>query len=838
MTDPDGTRLVLLLLVFTRRAVSSCRAISEVSGAAGAGTFLERPKKSENHCWRLPAFRMPGRFSVTGVILHPILYDPWQIPILLHALLYLPASCPPLQDLDLSYNNLSPEDIWMLGDLSQLKILRLTANGLRTLPPDLAGSWHAAQLRFPSLEVLVLDDNHLSDPSVFVSLSNLCSLRELNLDRNGISAVPYLHQAESRHFFLHPALDDGTFRAEWYQSLSSLRQQPQHQGTEVPEELEGKKRQLEYSVSRSNGDPPRREVLLDSGFQGCPVLGVSRDGGPPASKTLPAPSVRRDICAPFPELQRLSLAFNKIAAETALLPVAFFPRLKELTFHNNPLTTTRSGQPPLLTRLLQQRLGIKLVRHRSLAAGCWHFSIPLKASRKVSSHLPKVKKQPLEAPAETLKPLPAERGAGPPNLPQMLPPLDPTPTAPSREGGSSKLGVLGHREHSSRPPSSALEDVEAFFMTQVEDVSGPRPRPVAEDRLEKRSEQGEEETPWAVPERYKGYEELLGGDTDPDFIEPVGIQKNVQALYYILNHPLVYRDAKPRLDSLQKPYVPRKKHGRMPGPPARKTKAEVLEGILMAMRDTSTVTSIPLASALQKRKSSPRTYREALRLVEELQEVLESGEEPAPGTARLSDEVPAIKALLAEAASKQKAEKLQLRGKKGAKKIGKSRAGKRFARGSQPANSSLKAPKTPEMLRWWHGKAVRSLSRSAAPVNKPRPARTTRNPLRAARRRMLLLSPPSDSSRKRQLALTTCFYSVSTSASVLQLRARGAALHAHEQDSLRSTPRKPRRRPRGVSHPRFTHFDRKHREKPGRRNPPPSAPWSAVEDFPVCIVRS
>ncbi|KAM9203424.1 X-ray radiation resistance-associated protein 1 [Mergus octosetaceus] len=580
-----------------------------------------------------------------------------------------------LEDLDLSYNNLSPEDIWTLGDLSQLKILRLTANGLRTLPPDLAGSWHAAQLRFPSLEVLVLDDNHLSDPSVFVSLSNLCSLRELNLDRNGISVVPYLHQAESRHFFLHPALDDGTFRAEWYQSLSSLRQQPQHQATEVPEELEGKKGQLEYSVSQNNGDPARREVLLDSGFRGCPVLGVSRDGGPPASKTLPAPSVRRDICAPFPELQRLSLAFNKIAAETALLPVAFFPRLKELTFHNNPLTTTRSGTPPLLTRLLQQRLGIKLVRHRSLAAGRWHFSIPPKASRKVSSHLPKVKKQPLEAPAETLKPLPAERGAGPPNLPQLLPPLGHTPAALSREGGSSRLGMLGHREHGSRPPSTAPEDVETFFMTQVEDVFGPQPRPVAEDRLEKRSEQGKEETPWAVPERYKGYEELLGGDTDPDFIEPVGIQKNVQALYYILNHPLVYRDAKPRLDSLQKPYVPRKKRGRMPGPPARKTKAEVLEGILMAMRNTSTVTSIPLASALQKRKSSPRTYREALRLMEELQEVFESGEEPAPGTARLSDEVPVIKALLAEAASKQRSpEKLQLRGKKMAKKVPKGKA--------------------------------------------------------------------------------------------------------------------------------------------------------------------
>lgn len=42
--------------------------------------------------------------------------------------------------------------------------------------------------------------------------------------------------------------------------------------------------------------------------------------------------------------------------------------------------------------------------------------------------------------------------------------------------------------------------------------------------------------------------------------------------------------------------LPSLQHGRMPGPPARKTKAEVLEGILMAMRNTSTVTSIPLGT--------------------------------------------------------------------------------------------------------------------------------------------------------------------------------------------------------------------------------------------------
>lgn len=38
-------------------------------------------------------------------------------------------------------------------------------------------------------------------------------------------------------------------------------------------------------------------------------------------------------------------------------------------------------------------------------------------------------------------------------------------------------------------------------------------------------------------------------------------------------------------------------HG-MPSPPARKTKAEVLEGILMAMRNTSTITEVPLGMFL------------------------------------------------------------------------------------------------------------------------------------------------------------------------------------------------------------------------------------------------
>ncbi|NXN48594.1 XRRA1 protein, partial [Rynchops niger] len=539
-----------------------------------------------------------------------------------------------LEDLDLSYNNLSPQDIWTLGDLSQLKVLRLTANGLRSLPPDLAGSWDSAHLRFPSLEVLSLDDNCLSDPSVFVSLSHLCSLRELNLDRNRISSVPYLHQAESRQFFLHPALYGDSFRAECYKSLSSLWQQsrlPKQEDTEVPAELEEKKGQLGYVMLQNNRDPGRTGVTFNSGSQECPVpVRTIGEGDPSASRTLPAPSTLRDICAPFPELKRLSLAFNKIMDETALLPVAFFPCLKELTFHNNPLTTTRSGQPPLLTQLLQHNLGIKLVRQKNVAVERWHFSIPLKASRKVTSHLPKVTKWPLmlEAPAKTFlwKQLPAAveavRDAEPPSPAQPLHPI------------SSATPVLEEGEGDSRPPpGSANEDIPSFFMTQVrpgfplfycfevEDVSRPLLKPVAEGRLEKRSEQRRGGRSQVVPEHYKSYEELLSGDTDLDFIEPVGIQKNVQGLYYTQNPSLVYQAAKSRLDSVQKPYLPQKKHGRLPSPPARKTKAEVLEGILMAMRNTSTITEVPLVSVLQKRKSNPRAYREAQRLMEEFQEV-------------------------------------------------------------------------------------------------------------------------------------------------------------------------------------------------------------------------
>ena len=58
--------------------------------------------------------------------------------------------------------------------------------------------------------------------------------------------------------------------------------------------------------------------------------------------------------------------------------------LKELVIHSNPLTTSKSGDPPLLKRYLQDRLGIQMVRRLPDKANKPHIQVPTKPHRKVS----------------------------------------------------------------------------------------------------------------------------------------------------------------------------------------------------------------------------------------------------------------------------------------------------------------------------------------------------------------------------------------------------------------------------------------------------------------------
>ncbi|XP_043436180.1 X-ray radiation resistance-associated protein 1 isoform X5 [Prionailurus bengalensis] len=126
----------------------------------------------------------------------------------------------------------------------------------------------------------------------------------------------------------------------------------------------------------------------------------------------------------------------------------------------------------------------------------------------------------------------------------------------------------------------------------------------------------------SLPSKYRGYEELLTAKPDPAFIEPKGIQKNTQALQYVLKHPLLFRSSKPRLDTLQKRYVPKEKRAqRIPIPPPRKTRAQLLDDILIRMRDPRNITEAPLGAVLcqrtEQRLVNQKQYLEAKRLLKE-----------------------------------------------------------------------------------------------------------------------------------------------------------------------------------------------------------------------------
>ncbi|XP_039395528.1 X-ray radiation resistance-associated protein 1 isoform X2 [Mauremys reevesii] len=559
-----------------------------------------------------------------------------------------------LEILDLSYNNLSPEDVRTLGVLSQLKVLHLTANGLRSLPSDLAVSENDSPscLRFPSLEVLLLDDNDLSHPSVFVSLANLRSLKQLNLDKNGIAEVPYLHQMENSQFSLHPQSAKMGTKAEscsFPSRFGQKHEQPLQAGAGLQGQLVMEKEQLEYLILQNNQDPDRTEVVFTSASREPPLLDVFMEGNDRScladSGTPPASfrnALSQEFTPPLPELRYLSLANNKIKNEEDLLAVALFPSLTELTFHSNPLTTLRSGDPPLLTSFLQHRLGIKLIRRKISKLEKPHIFIPVKAHRKVTSHVPKVPKQPLmlEAPLESSfwklwsdteggKLEESEEGSHRLSLSDPLPPIRPSSAQQHQEPyddtemlGSPREVPEKEKCDSKLGPASAEDDTEFFFLTQLDDADDI-PSSVWRHELEERQGKRKHKSRTSgsctyIPRKYKGYEELLRVKTDPEFIEPVGMQQNVQALRRALKQPLVYRDSKARLDSVQKPYVPRKKKmGKPPGPPSRKTKAEVLEDVLLAMRGNMNIREVPLVSVLRKKKSNRKAYQEALGLMKE-----------------------------------------------------------------------------------------------------------------------------------------------------------------------------------------------------------------------------
>ncbi|XP_041088915.1 X-ray radiation resistance-associated protein 1 isoform X3 [Polyodon spathula] len=509
---------------------------------------------------------------------------------------------PHLEVLDLSYNNLTSDDVLSLGLCPCLRVLYLTGNGLHSLPPDVTSSELNADLfpRFRSLSILMLDDNKLSHPGVFASLANLKSLKYLNLDKNGITEVPYVQKMDQYNYVCSPVLE----KQGGFERLQP-RQEVKH----------GKDTDFSPQFSLPQNDM--------GNIQGVPYM----DGDFKLPLGLGTESVKA-FQPPLPELRCLSLANNKITEEEALVAVALFPSLNELVIHGNPLTTQKSGDPPLLTSLLQHKLGIQIQRKRADRMEKPHIVLPVNPKRKVKTKIPKVPKQPLFLQASPdsllfkLGYLNTKQEATESQKGQNVSEYKPIPGPPQEKGEETHEPEQDLENYRDRMPGEEQEKgklttddqhVEAFFMTQVND----HPKSDNEEVLESKNLNLKQVS---VPDKYKGFEELLDARPDPEFIEPVGIQQNVRALEHALKNLLVYRDSKARLDCLQKPYMPKeKKLGRTITPPPQKSKAEKVEELLTKVKDRKTTSEVPLATILQDKGSQKKEYDEALGLLKELQ---------------------------------------------------------------------------------------------------------------------------------------------------------------------------------------------------------------------------
>nr|XP_009422038.2 X-ray radiation resistance-associated protein 1 isoform X3 [Pan troglodytes] len=531
-----------------------------------------------------------------------------------------------LEFLDLSFNSLTVEAICDLGILPHLRVLLLTGNGLTSLPPNLAVAEQEASvtsltskryiLRFPALETLMLDDNRLSNPSCFASLAGLRRLKKLSLDENRIIRIPYLQQVQ--------LYDESV---DWNGGRGSPHKEPQFMLQSKPRMLEDSDEQLDYTVLPMKKDVDRTEVVFSS----------------------------------YP-----GFSTSEIAKEDAVLPVALFPSLCEFVFHNNPLVAHTRGVPPLLKSFLQERLGIHLIR-RKIVKPKHHVLMSRKESWKVKSKIPKVPKQPLvlhhprvtttkspskdmlEPEAELAEDLPTTKstsvesemptesleGHSPSRRTFVpLPPICSDSTVHSEET-LSHLSDTTVRLSPERPSDEDSKSTESIFLTQVSELPSSV---IHKDDLELK-EKDQKKPPTAprevkgtrrklptafLPSKYHGYEELLTAKPDPAFTEPKGIQKNAQALQQMLKHPLLCHSSKPKLDTLQKPYVHKEKRAqRIPIPPPKKTRAQLLDDIFIRLRDPRNITEAPLGAVLhqwtERRLVNHKQYLEAKRLLKEFQ---------------------------------------------------------------------------------------------------------------------------------------------------------------------------------------------------------------------------
>ncbi|XP_074657735.1 X-ray radiation resistance-associated protein 1-like isoform X2 [Tubulanus polymorphus] len=531
-----------------------------------------------------------------------------------------------LEILDLSYNNLSKDDILPLGLLPVLKVLHLTGNGFSSLPPELAKPLYFMDKneefqripRFPMLEIFMLDDNRLSDYTTFAALAGLKKLKVLNLQKNEIHSVPHLKVTECDH--VTEASTNGDKRSKRSRAPSSPVKESTNT-TDPDNQIAPQPSAEDVTVAKSLADV--RPGELDSERK-TDRDGVNTETGTSvisARLNKMIGDVREPSFPPFPELRSVDLSFNKIEHEEGLLATAGWPMLSELVIHDNPLTTRNSGEPPLLKRFLQQRLGIEVVRKRIEYGKKPQIEIADDPVRKVKTIVPKVPK----VPVDVLLALEAAPRTPPGTAPstghererQSTPPKSSTPLQ-TREANEEERHETNKEETLAGDP---------FFMTQPADQEAekseeprqqqrvPVPPAVAKDTRKKHRRRKGVET------RYKGYEDLLDVDADDedDTVLPKDMQGSVRALQYTLNHPLMFRDPVQDLHIPQPPYQKYNKKMVMPPAPENKTKSERVKAVLREVEERQTIVEAPLPVVLKQRKKYTKDFPEADKLLQQIQ---------------------------------------------------------------------------------------------------------------------------------------------------------------------------------------------------------------------------
>ncbi|KAM4546441.1 X-ray radiation resistance-associated protein 1 [Fundulus diaphanus] len=409
--------------------------------------------------------------------------------------------------------------------------------------------------QFPHLEVLDLSYNRLPSKDLS-SLGQIPRLKTLHLTGNRLHGLPP-NFGGPHSDQSHPLSEDG---AKQFEALEALM-------------LDDNRLTSGVFYSLRNLQRLKHLNLQGNRISEIPRMGVGESSkpGPISALRQGEEEDREDGCRGsslfLPELQRLSLGDNQIASEEALVSAALFPKLCELDIHSNPLITQKRGDMPLLTYNLQERLGIKI---RTTMAEDFV---------KIEESYPKLPQRPFI--------------------------LDVMCVNKSRRRDQRTIRSVD------KTKNKCQQNAKHFFITQAEDE--------AELQLDSSSTQTEpaqnKQGNRTSPGQSTGYDLIM--DAKP--VPYIGIQTAVWMLERALRNPNVYRDSKPRLDSIQTPHRELKKRIKEL-PPLRPIKqpAQRAEELIKEIEARTTVKVVDLGSAIRSRDVNREDYKEALFLLRDM----------------------------------------------------------------------------------------------------------------------------------------------------------------------------------------------------------------------------